>query len=44
VSFDEKTQKSISMIVKMLDGTLDIEKDIPKKRGLPPPEEMMMYF
>jgi len=28
----------------MLDGTLDIDKDIPKKRGVPQPEEMMMYF
>jgi len=28
----------------MLDGTFDIDKDIPKKRGLPPPEQMKMIL
>jgi hypothetical protein len=31
-------------MVKMLDGTFDPEKDMPKKRGLPPPDEMKMYL
>jgi len=28
----------------MLDGTFDVDKDIPKKRGLPPPEQMKMFL
>jgi len=44
ISHDDQAQKDIEMIVKMLDGTFDPEKDIPKGRGLPGPEEMKRYL
>jgi len=44
ISFDEKEQQNIQAIIKMLEGTFDMEKDIPARRGLPPPEQMKMYL
>jgi hypothetical protein len=44
MAFDEETQKDIETLIKMLDGSLDVEKDLPKKRGLPGPEQMKMYL
>ena len=40
----QETQAEICMIRKMLVGTFDPEKDLPKKRRLPGPEEMKMLW
>ena len=46
MSYDKKTQenKNIQLVIKMLDGTFDPERDGPKKRGLPPPEQVKMIL
>lgn len=44
IDYRKGSEAQIRMIRKMLDGTFDPEKDIPKKGRLPGPEEMQMLW
>lgn len=44
IDYHKETEQEIRMIGKMLDGTFDPEKDIPKKGRVPGPEEMKMLW
>jgi hypothetical protein len=43
IDYHKETEQRIRVIVKMLDGTFDPDKDVPK-RGIPGPEQMKMLW